>query len=212
MTWISIFFYQTILRYIKCQCIDKWKQNSGHHHRTAHIINTATVLCIWFEFSWCLPTDGAHNSWKVKIYHVSPINCGCGGTRKVWMIYTKPIVKPYLWFSFLQLFSTRLVDIQTVTRLTYFDKIGYFFLKKWKGKKCTQQEAFWMIIVCLFNEAVCNLKICMYISTYKKKSRQNCTTKLECILTSFLVSLCIVFWHIFAYIFYSAVVGSTHNM
>ena len=29
-----------------------------------------------------------------------------------------------------------LVDIQTVTRLTYFDKIGYFFLKKkWKGKK-----------------------------------------------------------------------------
>ena len=24
--------------------------------------------------------------------------------NKVWMIYTKPIVKPYLWFSFLQLF------------------------------------------------------------------------------------------------------------
>ena len=28
-----------------------------------------------------------------------------------------------------------LVDIQTVTRLTYFDKIGYFFLKKMKRKK-----------------------------------------------------------------------------
>ena len=28
-----------------------------------------------------------------------------------------------------------LVDIQTVTRLTYFDKIGYFFLKKNEKKK-----------------------------------------------------------------------------
>ena len=41
------------------------------------MFTTATVLCIRFDFSWCLPTDMAHNSWKVKIYHVTPINCGC---------------------------------------------------------------------------------------------------------------------------------------
>ena len=44
---------------------------------TLHIATTATVLCIRFDFSWCLPTDGAHTSWKVKIYHVSTINCSC---------------------------------------------------------------------------------------------------------------------------------------
>ena len=32
------------------------------------------MLCIRFDFSWCPPTDGVHNSWKVKIYHVSPNN------------------------------------------------------------------------------------------------------------------------------------------
>ena len=33
------------------------------------------------------------------------------------------------------LFLDWLVDIQTVTRLTYFDKIGYFFLKKKMKRK-----------------------------------------------------------------------------
>ena len=39
---------------------------------------TVSVLCIRYDFSWRPPTDGVHNSWKVKIHHVSPNNCGCG--------------------------------------------------------------------------------------------------------------------------------------
>ena len=55
---------------------------------------TVPVLCMQFNFSWRPPADMGHNSWRVKIYHVSPNNFGCGPNCQCWDLL---IGSRYIW-------------------------------------------------------------------------------------------------------------------
>ena len=70
-----------------------WERKQTHfivylfEYSIIHSQQQCSVLCRWFDFSWRPPTNGARNSWRVKINHVNQNNCGCS-TNVHYIIHT----------------------------------------------------------------------------------------------------------------------------